>query len=503
MKSLFLTLVLGTTALALGATAPVAAQGSGRAGPLQTDTLRLTLDDALTRALRQGDEVRLAETQVDIADAQVTAARATALPQLRLNSNYQHVVENARAQAVGSIFGQNNTYNSNLVLSQTLFQGGRVLAANRAARRTGDAVRLDASEVQAQMVVDVQRAYLNALFARRIVQIQDSAVVLASERLAQVERLEQGGRAARFDVLRARVERANLEPLAIRARTDEELALLEVKRLLNVPAEQPMTLASTLDAGDVLAAVSARPDSAAPPVADARPAVRSAELVTQARQDAIRVARADYLPTVGISGVFGYLAFPTGGFLQNVPTSMGRLAPVTCPPDSSPDRVCSAQNGGWFSDRSVAITVSWPLFDGLRTKANVELAQAQAQVADLQLAQTRERVAIEVASARSEVARARSAFQAQQQTVAEANEAYGLASLRFQRGLGTQLEASDAQLALLLAQINEARAVYDVFLAAAELARAEGRPIPLPTGGTAPLRTSSLPDTSRADSPAR
>ena len=499
MKSLFLTLA----ALALGTTVPAVAQLPGRATAVASDTLHLTLDDALTRALRQGDEVRLAETQVDIADAQIIAARATALPQLRLNSNYQHVVENARAQAVGSIFGQNNTYNSNLVLSQALFQGGRVRAASRAARQTGDAVRLDENEVRAQLVVDVQRAYLNALFARRLVQIQDSAVVLASERLAQVERLEQGGRAARFDVLRARVERGNLEPLAIRASADEELAMLELKRLLNVPAEQPMTLASRLDPADLLAAVAARPDSAALPPLDGRAAVQSAELMTQARQEAVRVARADYMPTVGISGTFGYLAFPTGGFLQNVPTSLGRLDAVACPPDSPADRVCSAQNGGWFSDRSVAITVSWPLFDGLRTKANVELAQAQAQVAALELAQTRERVAIEVAGARSEVARARSAFQAQQQTVAQANEAYGLAALRFQRGLGTQLEASDAQLALLIAQINEARAVYDVFLAAAELARAEGRPIPLPTGGTAPLRTSSLPAASRADSPAR
>ena len=56
----------------------------------------------------------------------------------------------------------------------------------------------------------------------------------------------------------------------------------------------------------------------------------------------------------------------------------------------------------------------------------------------------------------------------------------GNATLRFSRGLSTQLEVSDAQLALLTAQTNALRATYDVYLAAAEQARALGRPIPTP-----------------------
>ena len=48
-------------------------------------------------------------------------------------------------------------------------------------------------------------------------------------------------------MLRARVERSNLEPLAIQARNDRELALLELKRLLNVPVDQPLTLVTRID----------------------------------------------------------------------------------------------------------------------------------------------------------------------------------------------------------------------------------------------------------------
>src|SRR5688500_6704069 len=99
------------------------------------DTIALSLPAAVDRGLRLGDEARIAARQVDVADAQVTMARAAGLPQLRLNGSQSHVMQSARASAVGAIFNQPNTYTANATLSQTLFQGGRILAASRAARR--------------------------------------------------------------------------------------------------------------------------------------------------------------------------------------------------------------------------------------------------------------------------------------------------------------------------------------------------------------------------------
>lgn len=499
--------VAGTAAalLLLGAGMPAAAQA-----PAAGDTIALSLDAAVSRALQAGDEVRLANAQVAVAQAQILGARATGLPQLRLSSTYSHQLENARAQAVGSIFGQSNTYNTGANLSQSLFQGGRVVSAARAANRVGEAARLTADEVRRTVTLDVQRAYLNALLADRLVAIQESNLALASDRVAQVEQLEGGGRAARYDVLRARVERANLEPVVIQARNDRDLALLELKRLLNLPLEQPMRLTTVLDGGAVAAAVasvspSAAPGGAAPALTgdaplgaavEERGSVRAARLTAEARRFGIRVARADLLPTLTVSATIGYLAFPPGGFFQNVPVRFGRLDPVQCPPGSAEGRVCTEQNGGWFSDRSLQVAVAWPLFDGLRTRSNIESAQAQARIAELQLGQAREAAAVEIARARRQLERAGAAFAAQQQTVSEAEETYRLAALRFSRGLGTQLEASDAQLLRLTAQTNSARAAVDLYLAAAELARAEGRPIPsLPAAGGEPS-SSAPPDAS-------
>ena len=451
-----------------------------RSGP-PSDTLRLSIEEAVTRAVRLSDESRLAAAQLDVTEAQITTARAAGLPQLRLNGSYTQVIENARANIVGSVFGQSFTYNTNVNLSQTLFQGGRIFAGSRAAADTRRAARYDQTETRARVSVDVQRAYFQALLSDRLYEIQVRNLALADERLKQVERLEAGGRAARYDVLRARVERTNQEPALIQARSDRELTMLEVKRILNIRVDQPLALTSALDPEGLQPFIAAVANDSSPD--PTRPAVRAAESLVEARGEGIRVARADLLPTMSAFFQTGYLALPSN---NGLPTVWGQASNSFCPPGSPATRIC--QNNGWFADRNFGLQVSWPLFDGLRAKGNINLAQAQRRVAEVQLSQAREQVQVERAQARAEFARARAAYDAQRDNAREAEEAYRLAALRFERGLDTQLDASAVQLQLLIAQTNEARSIFDLYIAAADLARARGLPIPLP-----PTRPAAAP----------
>jgi outer membrane protein TolC len=455
-------------------------------GVASQDTLRLSLPEAVTIALREADEVRRANADVSITEAQVTTSRASALPQLRLTGTYNHVLANARARAVNQVFNQPNTYNVNANLSQTLFQGGREFASWRAARRVREAARLTAGETKSEVAVGVLRAYLEASLAERFESIRGENLILASQRVEQSEQLFTAGRVARYDVLRSRVERANLEPLVIQARNDREIALLELRRLLNLPPDAPIRLTTTIDSSSVsmILAASSQDDFDG----SNRASVRAAELTARARRDAIAAARADWLPTITVFFQSGVQAFPQSGF----PPGRGETSPRFCPEGSPADRSC--QNGGWFGDRTLGLNFSWPLFDGLRAKGAIDLAQAQHEIAEIALAQEREAVALEIARARAEMSRSRAVFAARRQTVSEADEAFRLASLRYSRGIGTSLEVSDSQLQLLISQTDEAQSAVDLYLAAAELARALGRPIPLP-GGTviSPQTTANAP----------
>lgn len=465
-------------AIQLVVTSPALAQRSAT----PTDTLRLSLEEAVTTGLRVADEIWLSTAQADIAGAQQDAARASLLPQLRINSSFGRTFESARSAAVNPVFSTTNTYTVNSNISQTLFQGGRLVATARATSRLADASRLNAEEQRALFTVDMQRAYLGALLAERLVELQETNLQLASSRLAQVQQFQTAGRAAHYDVLRAKVERANIEPLAIQARNDRDLAHLELKRLLNVPLERPLALTTTIDPDAAQTLVASYLDSTALPN---RAALRSAELVASSRRLAITAARAEFMPTVTAFFQSGFGAFPPPGF--GVPTQRGALDTSFCTLGSTSGRVC--QNGGWFEDRSMGVQFTWPVFDGLRAKSALELARAQTRIADLELRQEREQVAVEVARARAELQRAKAVFDGRRQTSTEAGEAFRLASLRFSRGLSTQLEVSDAQLALLTAQSGEARATYDLYLATAELARSLGRPIPMPATRAPARRT--------------
>jgi outer membrane protein TolC len=446
------------------------------------DTLRLSLHEAVALGLRAGDEIGLSAAQALSAEAQYDLARASLLPQLRLNSSYTRTFESARSNAVSAVFNQPNTYNVNANFSQTIFQGGRLVATARALNALADAAELTAEERKALFTVEIQRAYLGTLLAERLSELQRTNLQLASARLVQVQHFHNAGRAAQYDVLRAKVERANIEPLTIQAQNDRDLALLELKRLLNLPVEQPLALTTTIDPQVAQTVVAAYEDTT---VVGERPALRAAELTARSRRLAITAARAEFMPTVTFFFQSGFQAFPPPGF--GFPGTRGSLNAQSCPAGSDPDRVC--QNGGWFEDRNMGIQFSWPVFDGLRAKSALELARAQTRIAELELRLERERVAVEVARARAELQRARAVFDARRETAAEANEAFRLASLRFSRGLSTQLEVSDAQLALLTAESSEARATTDLFLATSELARALGRPIPMPPEGAQQRRT--------------
>jgi outer membrane protein TolC len=399
------------------------------------------------------------------------------------------VSESARAQAVGSIFNQPNTYNVTANFTQSLFQGGGAIAGYRAATRIREAAKLSEVDTRAQMALDVQRAYLNALLANRLVEIQEANLALADSQVVQVQRFEAAGRSARYDVLRARVQRANLEPLAIQARSDRELAILELKRLINVPVDQPIELVTAVDA----TALPAMVDEVEKRVqTDDRASLRAAELTVSARREGIRVARADLLPTINFFLNTGLQAYPTA---NRLPSLRGKVLSAECAPGTPAGRSCTTQNGGFFPDRSMGLQFSWPIFDGLRNKSAVDLAQSQARLAELQLAQQRESVALEVSAARADLARTRALFESNQANVAEATEAYRLARVRFNRGISTQLEVQDAQLALMTAEINQARTVNDLYLSVAELSRSLGDDVPLPPArATASLTTPRMDD---------
>jgi len=470
-----------------------AALAAQQPGP---EPIRLTLEGAVQRALRSGNEVRIAEAGVRQAEGQVTQAWASALPEIRASVTYQRTfasvfqslgssssvppfqpdtaaaldsrvrylethAQYAAFQGLGSLFsntgfGSPNTYVATLTLSQTLFQGGKVGAGIRGAHAYEEAARAQLEETRREVTYRVTQAYLNGVYAARIVDITEASQTQVNDQLHRVSLNHQVGSSADYDLLRAQVEAANQEPLVIAARNNRDVALLEVRRLLNVPADQPIELVSGLltTPADSLPRV----DLAALDLdAAGRAAIAAAQANVAFRREAVHVYHGDYYPSIKLTSSFGGQAFPASGF---------------------PSRI-----GDFHEDWSAAVVFSVPLFDGMRTHGAVLQAEAELSRAEAQLAQTREGVAIEIEQARAEILRAQALVAARHVTVGQAERAQHLASVRYANGIATALEVSDARLALEQASVNEAQATRDYLLAIAALERALGHPVPMQQPG--------------------
>jgi outer membrane protein len=438
---------------------------AGLSAQVAGDTVALTLEEAVMRGVREGEEVQAARARRALAESQITQARAGAFPQISsavaYNRTLASIFDNLRFDLPGNgngeepgenpfaalPFGQRNTWNAALQITQPLYTGGRVGTALGIARDVRSAALHQVDEAEAEIAQQVATAYFQAVLAGHMVGIAREAYDLADATLRQVELFRQQGTASEFDLLRARVDRDNLEPAIVEAQNARRLAELNLKRLVNLPADQP--IATTTALVPVVAPV----DRAALEAAlRQRPALQALDDQVSARQGAVRIARADRLPSIGMAGTFAYQSFP---------------------------RQVMPFEADWWRDWSVGVQASIPIFNGFRTRGQVEQAQAELRLAEIQREQVRQGLEVELEAALGEFDAARAQIEARTATVGQAERTLELAELRFRSGLATQLDISNARLLLQQARVNEAQALYNYVNALAWLERVAGGEISL------------------------
>jgi outer membrane protein len=325
-------------------------------------------------------------------------------------------------------FGPDQNWVSQIMLVQSLYEGGRILSALRVARLTKQRSLLDYQTVVANTVLDVQVAYYDVLVAAQQISVQEASVELLTSELADTTRRFNAGTVPRFNVLRAEVELANARPKLIRARNDFRIAKNNLVNQLgfNIPKQVvediPLTLSGKLEAV---------PYQIDLPQAIALALERRTELgalrKTQAlRNEDIILAKSNYKPTLQAFG--GYDAHNSILSMDIGDTKYGFL-------------------GG--------VQMTWNLFDGRRTHGKVLEATALYEKAGVEVDDTGRRIELEVRTAYS--------------NFIEADEV-----LKSPAGTGTQLDVLSAQTALTDARTTQVLALHDYSVARARLERAIG-----------------------------
>ena len=474
----------------------------------------LTLEQVLELAEGRSEAVGIARTGVQRAEGEQVRARSGRLPQLNASASYDRalasefsgvfgggtagppcppftldpsaalpdrVAEIERAIDCGAVgssffggggggddaeidlpFGRKNTWRVNLLLSQSLYSGGRLGAQADIAAAGRESAELGLTSARARLMFEVTQAFFDVALSARLVQIAEATVAQAEATVRQVLAGFEAGGQPEFELLRARVTRDNQRPAVIRQRANRDIALLRLKQLLELPADYDLQLVAPLD-GPVAPppAFAARLQTAEGQGASieapaARTPVREATTFVRLREASLRAALAERRPAVSLTSNYSHVAYPSG------------LFPL----------------GDFRTNWTVGASVDFPILTGGRQRASEMVARADLDQSRLQLRQVQELALLDARSAQAELTAAIAGFEASAGTIAQATRAYQIAEVRFQSGVSTQLELSDARLLLQQAEANRAQAARDLQVARARVALLPDLPLGVPSGIT-------------------
>lgn len=426
---------------------------------LPVGAARLDLPQAVERALADNPALAaIAETRARVAGG-IREARADAFPQLALVTAWSQArnpsllnspdFESILEQFPGGSFEPSTQELTRAVVevTQPIWTFGKVGAAIDLAELAAQVAERRITVAELDTAQAVAEAYYRVLASRDALATIEADRQFRRRDLERVESLLAIGEATELERLRAEAAVAEVEPEVARRQGDVSIAETALRRLLALPAGEPLDLV----------AVAGEPDDA-PAVEElvaaglaARPEIADFELQLEIYDKRHAVTAAEGKPQIEFAGSWG--------------REVREL-------DNFGDPLYSAWSAG--------LGLRWEFFDGGRRRGKLEqLASEQRQTA-LDLEDLRARIGLEIGQAAADYRTARARAAAARSSARVASEALRVARENYEQGIATQTDLLDAQSRATLADTLAVSSYYDALIQASRLARSVGQ---LPTAG--------------------
>lgn len=456
--------------------------------PAAPETEVLSLDAAVQRALAGNPSLEQAEAAVRRARGVLAEARTFLLPRVDASATFTQQgpipsftftspSPNPGDPPISQQVRLGNPFTRSVSVGATYDPDpfGRLRANREAARSNVRVARGQYYTAQNELVFAVQTLYLQALRARELIQVAREAVEASQEQLRVSEAGLRAGTNAEFDVLRARVQLANNRQNLVTAEGDYRRAIAALVEVLSLPGTTRLELVPVAlpPEPDQVAAATARsliepereqpgpgnglpgsdivqspvPQSLERALAEAfnrRPEIYSAEWSRRAAQYRVRFERLGNYPSIVLGANFFYNPDAAG------------FAAVT-------------------KSYSLVANIAIPIWDAGLARARTRQARADVDLAAAQLEAARDQVTEEVRRALIDLEEATERRRSAQANTASARETLRVARVRYEAGLGTVVEITDAEAALTQSRANEVNAGFDYVSALAALNRSLGR----------------------------
>lgn len=398
----------------------------------------IDLKGAVTTAIQNNRDITIAELKRREAEADVSAAAARKNPSVSYSwQRNQYSSDSKTALQTGT----NHGYSQEIKVSWPIWTFGNLEGAIDAARYQKNIADLNVYKTEADTKLAAVQAYYQYLEAIKLAEVQAQSVTDYASHLNNVQQQFDAGIVAKLDVLSSNVSLANAKQKSIAADNTRDVAEANLNNIMRVPMN---TTLKPLDKNFPQPEFDLTMEQAILMAQKYRWELVEADYGVKAAEASLRSAKAGYLPTVSVGGGYSW-----------------KEASVT-----AVDKDDWAVQGG----------LSWSLWDGGATQASVKKADAAVKTAQETLLQAREKIELEVRQDYLNVLSYKEQIRAAEASVAQAEEAYKIATVRYSSGVGINLDVLDAELALNTARTNYITALYNYNIGLATLEHAMGVP---------------------------
>lgn len=402
----------------------------------------VSLSEALRTAQERQPQLRQAQASTAAARARVDENLSSLLPQVTASASYQRAFAAAGGDGSTDLSGfvRRDGFNVGASLSQLIWDFGRTTGRWHASQQTAEAQQATEAQTQRNVLASVQTAYFTALAQQALVQVAQETLNNEQKHLDQVNAQVQVGTRPEIDLLQERTAKANAQLQLIQAQSNSATARAQLNQAMGVEGSTQYVVRE-----EEMTAVQGEQQTIGALVDTAfqnRPDVASADRQLKAQEYQLVAVRGGYWPSLSAT-----LSATDSG------SDITRL--------------------GWGVSGQVGL--SWPLFQGGLTNAQVREQQANLNSLEAQRDALRQQVRLEVERAQLAVAAARESVTAAEEALANARERLRLAEGRYRAGVGNIIELSDAQLSANSAAVQRVQAAYNLATARTELSRSLGQ----------------------------
>ncbi len=421
--------------------------GPARGNEPCPDNAVLTLEQALDMALKNNSAIKEAMQRVEAAAEQRKAAGADLLPKLSASYSYTNLKDQPYAVVGGSRLpmSSDEIYKWNVAAVQPLFTGFALSTRYEMARYGVDLTRTSRDLARMDVAYRVRDAYYTSLLARRYREVADEAVENLRSHVKDAETFYDQGIIPYNDLLKSKVALAAAMQNRERALANEESAVSSLNMLLGLSLDTRTRLADILEEGS---GPELSLDTLSAEALESRPELKAMRTALINADNAVRLARSVYYPTVSLVGAYERVG-------------------------DNP----KADDNDYGNDHnaSVGIEARWQFFEWGKTRAEVNRAIFEKYALEEQKRGLEDAVRLDVKNAFLDVGVARANIATAREALDQARENYRITNLQYQQQVTTSTEVLDARTALSQAETSYYGSLYGYLRAIARLDRALGR----------------------------